>query len=128
MDDIRGRDEKPEPKKRGVAASFPCGVVENHIGQVCQHRKYNYICVIFGWDPKCTASKVNYTVSILSVGVWLEGKNRLFDTDRKDRNYIHTITLSVARTKWKSFLCYFQAIFACPLENKMYKLKDSFLK
>jgi len=72
MDDIRGREEKPEPKMRGVAASFPCGVVENHIGQVCKHRKYNYICVIFGWDPKCTAS----TSWIKQMGVdKLENKN-----------------------------------------------------
>ena len=32
-----------------------------------------------------------HTVSILSVGVWLEGKNWLFDTNRKDRNCIGLI-------------------------------------
>ena len=29
-----------------------------------------------------------HTVSILSVGVCLEGKNKFFDTNRKDRNFI----------------------------------------
>ena len=26
------------------------------MGQVCRHAKYNYTCVIHGWDPVCTAS------------------------------------------------------------------------
>ena len=51
-------EAKPETKVRGVDASFPCGVVTYRVGQVCQHRKYNYTCVIYGWDPVCKASKV----------------------------------------------------------------------
>ena len=58
MEDRHSREVKPEPKKRGVAASFPFGLVEYQIGHVCQHKKYNYFCVVYGWDPKCTASKV----------------------------------------------------------------------
>ena len=27
-----------------------------YVGQVCRHAKYNYTCVIHGWDPVCTAS------------------------------------------------------------------------
>ena len=26
---------------------------------VMKHRKYNYNCVIYGWDPICKATKVN---------------------------------------------------------------------
>lgn len=51
-------EEKPPPKKRGVRASFPHGVVRYNIGQVCRHKKYNYVCVVHGWDMKCMASKV----------------------------------------------------------------------
>ncbi len=29
------------------------------VGMVMRHKKYNYICVIYGWDPVCKASKVN---------------------------------------------------------------------
>ena len=29
------------------------------VGMVMKHKKYNYICVIYGWDAMCTASKVN---------------------------------------------------------------------
>ena len=56
-DKERGR-VTPEPKKRGVAASFPHGEVRLRVGQVCRHRKYNYTCVIYGWDSECTASQV----------------------------------------------------------------------
>ena len=30
------------------------------IGMVMKHRRYDYHCVIFGWDPKCTASRVRF--------------------------------------------------------------------
>jgi len=53
----RDNEEKKEPQKRGVAASFPHGLVEFWVGQVCRHKKYHYLCVIHGWDPVCTASK-----------------------------------------------------------------------
>jgi len=56
MDD-RDREEKKEPKKRGVAASFPHGPVKMRIGQVCRHKKYNYLCLVHGWDEVCTASR-----------------------------------------------------------------------
>jgi hypothetical protein len=29
------------------------------VGMVAKHKKYNYHCVIFGWDPICKASKVS---------------------------------------------------------------------
>ena len=29
------------------------------VGMVMKHRKYNYNCVIYGWDPICKATKVN---------------------------------------------------------------------
>ena len=51
-------EQKPPPKKRGVRAWFPHGVVRYNIGQVCRHKKYNYVCVVHGWDMKCMASKV----------------------------------------------------------------------
>ena len=28
------------------------------VGMVMRHRKYNYFCVVYGWDPICKASKV----------------------------------------------------------------------
>jgi len=55
--DEKQRERSPtEPKKRGVAASFPYGEVSFYVGQVCRHAKYHYTCVIHGWDPQCTAS------------------------------------------------------------------------
>ena len=33
------------------------------VGMVTRHKKYNYHCVIFGWDPVCKASKVGQYVS-----------------------------------------------------------------
>ena len=39
------------------------------------------------------------TVSILSVGVWLEGKNQFFDTNRKDRNRILVVWYLEMRPK-----------------------------
>ena len=29
------------------------------IGMVMKHRRYNYHCVIFGWDPICKATSVS---------------------------------------------------------------------
>merc|ERR1719495_999421 len=57
MEDRDREEEEKEPKKRGVAASFPHGQVEFWIGQVCRHKKYDYVCLVHGWDPVCTASK-----------------------------------------------------------------------
>ena len=42
MEERQVSEVKPETKRRGVEASFPCGVVSYRVGQVCQHRKYNY--------------------------------------------------------------------------------------
>jgi hypothetical protein len=33
------------------------------VGMVMRHKKYNYHCVIFGWDPVCKASKVSQFLS-----------------------------------------------------------------
>ena len=59
MEDRDREEEEKEPKKRGVAASFPHGQVEFCIGQVCRHKKYDYVCLVHGWDPVCTASRVS---------------------------------------------------------------------
>jgi len=53
----RDKEERKDPKKRGVAASFPHGPVKMWIGQVCRHKKYSYVCVVHGWDMVCTASR-----------------------------------------------------------------------
>jgi len=53
----RDKEEEKDPKKRGVAASFPHGQVQFWVGQVCRHKKYHYLCLVHGWDPICTASK-----------------------------------------------------------------------
>ena len=29
------------------------------VGMVMKHRRYDYYCVIYGWDAKCTASRVS---------------------------------------------------------------------
>ena len=29
------------------------------VGMVMRHKKYNYHCVIIGWDPICKAAKVS---------------------------------------------------------------------
>ena len=44
--------DEPPPEKRLVraSASFPHGGVTYNIGQVCRHKKCNYICVVYGWD------------------------------------------------------------------------------
>ena len=57
MEDRDRERQAPLPKKRGVAASFPKGEVRFCVGQVCRHTKYNYTCVVYGWDPVCTASQ-----------------------------------------------------------------------
>jgi len=53
----RDKEEEKNIKKRGVAASFPHGQVMFWTGQVCKHKKYNYVCLVYGWDPVCTAPK-----------------------------------------------------------------------
>ena len=42
MEEKKSNQSRPEPKKRGVAASYPHGEVELRVGQVCRHRKYDY--------------------------------------------------------------------------------------
>ena len=37
------------------------------VGMVMKHRRYDYHCVIFGWDPKCTATRVSLTKEWLMV-------------------------------------------------------------
>jgi len=44
----------PEPKRRGGTVGEG---VTFRVGQVCRHKKYHYTCVIYGWDPVCTASQ-----------------------------------------------------------------------
>ena len=59
MDESRVGEIEPEVKRRrGVMAIFPHGEVRLRVGQVCRHRKYNYVCLIYGWDTHCKASKV----------------------------------------------------------------------
>ena len=61
MDERRLAEPEPEVKDRGgVSVSFPYGEVELRVGQVCRHRKYDYVCVVYGWDGHCKASKVNW--------------------------------------------------------------------
>ena len=60
MDERRQAEPEPEIKRRGASVSFPYGEVEMSVGQVCRHRKYDYVCVIYGWDSHCKASKVNW--------------------------------------------------------------------
>ena len=60
MDERRQAEPEPEIKRRGASVSFPYGEVEMSVGQVCRHRKYDYVCVIYGWDGHCKASKVNW--------------------------------------------------------------------
>ena len=31
------------------------------VGMVMRHKKYNYFCVVYGWDPICKASKVSHS-------------------------------------------------------------------
>ena len=44
-------------KKRDM--EFPGGHVKFWVGMVAKHKKYNCNCVIYGWDPVCTATQVN---------------------------------------------------------------------
>ena len=60
MDERRLAEPEPEIKRRGAPASFPYGEVELKVGEVCRHRKYDYVCVIYGWDSHCKASKVSW--------------------------------------------------------------------
>ena len=60
MDERRQPEPEPEIKRREASVSFPYGEVELKVGQVCRHRKYDYVCVIYGWDGHCKASKVNW--------------------------------------------------------------------
>ena len=61
IDERRVGEPEPEIKRREVGGemlSFPYGPVEMRVGQVCRHSKYNYVCLIYGWDTHCKASKV----------------------------------------------------------------------
>jgi len=44
------------PKERHNT-EFAYGEVRFKVGQVAKHRRYNYKCVVYGWDVKCTASQ-----------------------------------------------------------------------
>jgi len=57
MDERRQAEPEPDIKRRGAPASFPYGEVELKVGEVCRHRKYDYVCVVYGWDAHCKASK-----------------------------------------------------------------------
>ena len=65
MDERRQAEPAPEVKLRGASASFPYGEVEMRVGQVCRHRKYDYVCVIYGWDGHCKASKVSWLAQLM---------------------------------------------------------------
>lgn len=30
------------------------------VGMVMKHRRYNYYCLVFGWDPICKATSVSF--------------------------------------------------------------------
>ena len=42
------------------------------VGMVMKHRKYNYHCVIFGWDPICIVGHIN-AVTFIRPFVAFEG-------------------------------------------------------
>lgn len=87
--DSRGAEDiDPLPKKRGVAASFPHGVVQFWVGQVARHKKYHYVCVIYGWDPVCTASRS-----------WISqmGVDKL---DKKDKQPFYNVLVSDGSTRY----------------------------
>jgi len=43
------------PKKRD--GEFPLGEVRLRVGTIAKHMKYDYKCVVYGWDTQCTASR-----------------------------------------------------------------------
>ena len=53
-----------------------------------KHVAYVWKLCLTSQKEKRGEKRKSNTVSILSVGVWLEGKNRFFDTNRKDQNCI----------------------------------------
>eukprot|EP00088_Acartia_fossae_P001616 TRINITY_DN10642_c0_g1_i1.p1 TRINITY_DN10642_c0_g1~~TRINITY_DN10642_c0_g1_i1.p1 ORF type:complete len:598 (-),score=77.38 TRINITY_DN10642_c0_g1_i1:98-1891(-) len=52
---LEGNDEIV-PKKR-QNEEFPYGELRFRVGQIAKHKLYNYTCVVYGWDKKCTASQ-----------------------------------------------------------------------
>lgn len=51
---IRAADEMPKQVRRRTAAHEG---VRYRIGQVFQHRRYNYVATITGWDAECDAGE-----------------------------------------------------------------------
>ena len=59
--------ERPEPEVK-LRNSFSETHVEEvlqqmscySVGMVMRHKRYNYYCVIFGWDPICKATLVSF--------------------------------------------------------------------
>lgn len=49
--------ESERKKKRKVKLRKDNKGVEFGVGMVMKHKRYNYNCVIYGWDSKCKASK-----------------------------------------------------------------------
>merc|ERR1712059_201426 len=64
------------------------GVPELWVGQVCQHRVYHYYCVVYGWDPVCTASRS-----------WISqmGVDRL---ERQDKQPFYNVLVSDGSTRY----------------------------
>ena len=61
--------ERPEPEVK-LRNSFSETHVEEilqqmscySVGMVMRHKRYNYYCVIFGWDPICKATLVSFNL------------------------------------------------------------------
>ncbi len=45
------------------------------IGLVAKHKKYNYKCVINGWDDHCAAPQVCLKGTLLHNLTWIHGPN-----------------------------------------------------
>ena len=59
------KEERPDPEVK-LRSKFSEAYVEDalkfmscySVGMVMKHKRYNYYCVINGWDPVCKATKV----------------------------------------------------------------------
>ena len=47
--------ERNRPVEK-IVKQRPEGVAY-HTGQVCRHKRYNYVCVVTSWDEECQASR-----------------------------------------------------------------------
>ena len=60
------KEERPDPEVK-LRSKFSEAYGEDalqfmscySVGMVMKHKRYNYYCVINGWDPVCKATKVN---------------------------------------------------------------------